>query len=145
MPEPNVFDLVVQPVPPQEPSSSHQAHRLCTYKSRLGTPCPRDAEPDALVCSVHGAKGAKATLAEIRRHAIQLGPMVVDQIEDILISSENDLAKVSAAKLWTEIAGMKDAPPMNAGLEEEELEAARRSLERKLEVVFSQLEKRRTA
>lgn len=73
-----------------------------------------------------------------------MGPMVLERLEEIMLD-DNSIAAVAASKLWSELAGIKDMPPVGAGLEEEELEAARRSLERKLEVVFTQLTKRKTA
>jgi len=140
----NVFDLVSQSSAPQEEQKTTQAKRVCTYVTRFGTVCPFDAEPDALVCKAHGGRGGKMSLHAIRKHAIELGPTVLQRIEENILADDGIVSN-QAAKLWIEISGVKDLPPMGSGLDEEELDAARRSLGRKLESVITHLQKRKTA
>lgn len=139
---PNVFDLVKTEAPPDAGSRAAQAKRTCTYTTRWGTACPRDAMPSATICDIHG--GNKSSLAKLRKEAINLGPLVMETIED-LMQSDNDLARASAIKLWMEFAGVKDLPPMGSGIEEEEMLAARESLGRKLDAVAERVLARRTA
>ena len=144
----NLFDLIPVNRDSQEQQSNPQGasspnvRRVCTYKSRFGTPCDRDAEPNALVCKAHG--GGKISLIELRKKAIELGPLVLDRLEEVMLG-DNDIAVVAASKLWSEIAGVKDIPPVGAGLSEDELAAAKRSLDHKFELVMEQLLKRKTA
>jgi len=72
-----------------------------------------------------------------------LGPLAVEQLEDLMIAEEG-VVRLGAIKLWSEIAGMKDLPS-NTGVDEEELDAARRSLSRKLESVAERVLQRKTA
>ena len=140
----NLFDLVPanQSSQEQRSHSSGNVRRVCTYKSRFGTPCDRDAEPNALVCKAHG--GSKTSLIELRKQAISMGPLVLDRLEEIIVG-DNDLVATQAAKLWSEIAGVKDIPSIGSGLDEEELSAAKRSLDRKFESVMDHLLKRKSA
>jgi hypothetical protein len=139
---PNVFDLVKTDAPPDAGARQTQVKRSCSYTTRWGTACPRNAMSDATVCDIHG--GNKSSLAKLRKEAINLGPLVMETIED-LMQSENDLARASAIKLWMEFAGVKDMPPMGSGIEEEEMLAARTSLGRKLDAVAERVLARKTA
>jgi len=136
---PNIFDLV--PSPKKDDAQSQSTRRPCGYRSRLGNPCNRDAREGALVCDLHG--GAKSSLIQIRREMANLGPLAVEQLEDLMIAEEG-VVRLGAIKLWSEIAGMKDLPS-NTGVDEEELDAARRSLSRKLESVAERVLQRKTA
>jgi hypothetical protein len=141
---PNVFDLVAPPrVEPEIEEQPKQARRVCTYRSRLGTPCTRDAEDDALTCNLHG-KG-KTSLTALRKEAINLGPLVMEALEDMITDDSNQIARIQAVKMWHEITGMKDLPAVGAAIEEEELNAARVSLSHKLERVTKLLLERKTA
>jgi len=112
---------------------------MCTYRTRFGAPCPLPAAPDSLVCAAHGH--GKINLARLRKDAAQLGPLVLDRLEEF-ITTGDALEAMTASKLWVEISGVKDVPANGGGLDEEELEQARRSLGNKLEGMISHLAKR---
>lgn len=87
---------------------------MCTYRTRWGTPCPYPAAQDALVCAAHSAINNKTNLANLRKSAAALGPLVLEALEDILLTGE-PLEKIAASKVWVEITGMKDSLPVGEG------------------------------
>ena len=138
----NIFDLVpAQGKEDTEQARPSSSRRLCTYRSRLGTLCPRDASEGGLVCDMHG--GSKMSLVQLRREAVNLGPMALITLEELMVS-EIEIVRLGAVKQWMDWTGAKDLP-IGSGIEEEELDAARRSLQRKLESVAERVLQRKTA
>lgn len=103
----------------------------------------RDASPDATVCSIH--TGGKTSLVQLRKEALNLGPLAMQTLEELMMGAEMEMAQLGAIKLWSELSGFKDLPAHGSGIDEEELETARRSLSRKLEGVVSNIMQRKTA
>jgi hypothetical protein len=138
---PNVFDLVPTGTQPDAREARH-ASRLCSHETRLGIKCTRDAEPDAMVCKLH--LGGKLSLMQLRKEALNLGPMAMQTLEELMMD-DLGVVRLGAVKLWGEMSGFKDLPASGSGIEEEELEQARRSLARKLEGVVGNILQRKSA
>lgn len=134
----NIFDLVAKDETQQ---ARPRVTRTCTYKSRLGIDCSRDAVGDALVCDIHG--GSKNSLMHLRRELINLGPLAVSTLEELMVS-DMEVARLGAVKLWADLSGAGDLPS-GSGIEEDELDAARRSLARKLDSVAERVLQRKSA
>ena len=134
----NLFDMVTT----REEPTRVEARRVCNFQSRLGTRCNQDALDNAMVCLFH--KGGRNALIHLRREIVGMGPVVVARLQE-LIEDENGLVSVNAAKLWTELSGVRELPHAAANIDEEELDAARRSLSRKLDAVASRVLQRKSA
>lgn len=133
--------MVPRKDPPEE-EKPVPAKRLCTHKGRFGMPCPLEAEEDSLVCRVHGDQ--KVTVQSLRRDAIKLGPLFLERMEEVATTG-NNIEVGQHFKLWMDFIRIQDMPATETGLDEEELDAARRTLSAKLDSVLTNIAKRKTA
>jgi hypothetical protein len=90
-----------------------------------------------MVCVVHG--GSRISLQQIKREAVNLGPLAIEALEEIIQAGDNSMARVAAVKTWMDLTGARELANTSSGLEDEELSAARASLGTKLEMVLRNL------
>lgn len=111
--------------------------RICSYTTKYGSPCTKDAAADSTVCSVHG--GGKPLSVDVLQRRIRLVvPLAIETILDKLECGDDEL-ELKAAIALLDRAGIKAGMDKSQAIDPEELESSRRTLGHKLEQIIVSL------
>jgi hypothetical protein len=133
----NLFDLVNAI---KNPHAEEPVRRVCVYKNYLGTPCKLDATADGFTCVLH--TGTKKSIKHLRREINNNAVEAISVLTELMHTSDMDLVRLGASKVLVELSDIKAVAQQESGeMDTEELDAARRSLAHKFDLIVKQLKR----